>query len=75
MRDWSWWDTLLVLAAMIVTALTITAARGAEIPPVRYDYIPLDTVGCGHLERCVPRERVRWMSHNPFAATRRTETR
>jgi hypothetical protein len=55
---------------MIVTALTITAARGAEIPPVRYHSIPLDTVGCGHLERCTLRERVRWMSDNPFAEGR-----
>jgi hypothetical protein len=70
MSRWTWWETLVVLGAMIVTGLTIAAARRQDTPPVRYDFIPLDTVGCGVLVRCEIKTMPRFMSHNPFAETR-----
>ena len=83
MNRYTWTDWFLVAAAVAAVAFTLslrakmddrTAPRTVPLDTVSRT-VPLDTVPCGHLERCTPRERVRWMSDHPFAAPRRTETR
>jgi hypothetical protein len=67
MNRWQWPDTVLVLAAIVLTlalAASLRADGAATCHPPRA--VPLDTVGCGHLENCTPLVRVRWMSDNPF---------
>jgi hypothetical protein len=68
---WTWHDTLLVCAATMLTLALAASLRadGAATCAPRGRAIPLDTVGCGHLEDCTPLVRVRWMSDNPFAAS------
>jgi len=67
MSPWTWEDTLwlAIVLGVWLFALTYEPPRPT---PARQSVIPTDTIGCGHLEKCVPRERVRWMSHNPFAS-------
>jgi hypothetical protein len=73
---WNWPDTLLTLAAVILTlalAASLRADGAATCHAPRA--VPLDTVPCGHLDDCTPLVRVRWMSDHPFAAPGHTETR
>jgi hypothetical protein len=69
MSRWTWADTVLVIAALGIAGMAL-AARRQDAPPVRYDFIPLDTVGCGVLVRCEIKTMPRYMSHHPFAETR-----
>jgi len=67
MSRWTWPDTLLTLAAVILTlalAASLRADGAATCHAPRA--VPLDTVPCGHLKDCTPLVRVRWMSDNPF---------
>ena len=67
MNRWTWPDTALTLAAVLLTlalAASLRADGAATCQTVRE--VPLDTLGCGHLEDCTPLVRVRWMSDNPF---------
>jgi hypothetical protein len=68
MNRWTWPDTVLTLAAVIL-ALALAASLRADGASVCHAprAVPLDTVPCGHLEDCTPLVRVRWMSDNPFA--------
>jgi hypothetical protein len=77
MNRWTWPDTVLVLAAIVLTLALAASLRvdGAATCQAAVRTVPLDTVGCGRLETCTPTVRARWMSHNPFAAPSRTETR
>jgi len=68
MNRWQWPDTLLTLAAVILTlalAASLRADGVAACQPAQRA-IPLDTVPCGHLTTCTPLVRVRYMSVNPF---------
>jgi hypothetical protein len=68
MSRWTWPDTVLVLAAVILTlalAASLRADGAATCHAPRA--VPMDTVGCGRLEACTPTVRARWMSENPFA--------
>jgi hypothetical protein len=68
MNRWQWPDTMLTLAAVMLTLALAASLRadGAATCRPSGRAIPLDTVGCGHLEDCTPLVRVRWMSDNPF---------
>ena len=68
MNRWQWPDTLLVCAATMLTLALAASLRadGAATCHAAPRVVPLDTVGCGHLENCTPLVRVRWMSDNPF---------
>jgi hypothetical protein len=62
MNRWNWLDTLLTLAAVLLTLALAASLRadGAATCATRPRPIPLDTVDC------TPLVRVRWMSDNPF---------
>jgi len=76
MNRWTWADTGLTAAAVLLAAAllltwTSTTATSCATPHT----VPTDTVGCGGLVRCTAVTRPRWMSHHPFAAPSRQETR
>jgi hypothetical protein len=77
MDRWTWHDTAIVCVALIVLGgLAALIAQPVPPPPVRLNTLQLDTIGCGHVARCTPITRPRWMSDNPFfAAPGSTETR
>ena len=68
MNRWTSPDTLLLCVAILLTLALAASLRadGAATCHAAPRAIPLDTVGCGHLEDCTPLVRVRWMSANPF---------
>jgi hypothetical protein len=68
---WTWTDTLVVavLAWLIATGVLVwQQSRIVPVAPNPEYPIALDTVGCGHVARCVPSVRARWMSGNPVGA-------
>lgn len=70
MSKWTWTDTLVtaVLAWLLATGVLVWQQARMERPqPTRPTVIVLDTVGCGHVVRCVPAVRARWASVQPFA--------
>jgi hypothetical protein len=69
MNGWTWSDTLWLGIVLVLWAFAHVNAQ-PQSPPVRYDFIPLDTVGCGVLERCEIKTMSRYMSHHPFAEGR-----
>jgi hypothetical protein len=68
MSRWTWADTVLLLAAVLLTLALVASLRadGAATCQAAVRTVPLDTVGCGRLEACTPTVRARWMSVNPF---------
>jgi hypothetical protein len=78
MNRWMLEDAAWAIVVLSIGALLIAASlRGDRVAPCQAfaQAVPMDTVPCGHLTRCTPTERARWMSEHPFAAPRRTETR
>jgi hypothetical protein len=73
MNRYTWTDWLLVAAAIAAVAFTLSLRAKMDdrtAPGTVSRTVPLDTVPCGHLERCTPLVRVRWMSDNPLAGWR-----
>jgi hypothetical protein len=77
MNRWTLEDAAWAIVVLSIGALLIAASlRGDRVAPCHAPRaVPMDTVPCGHLTRCTPTTRARWMSDHPFAAPRRPETR
>jgi hypothetical protein len=73
MSRWMLEDTAWAVVVLSIGALLIAASlRGDRVAPCQAfaQAVPLDTVPCGHLTRCTPTGRARWMSENPLAGWR-----
>jgi hypothetical protein len=73
MSRWTLEDAAWAVVVLSIGALLIAASlRGDRVAPCQAfaQAVPLDTVPCGHLTRCTPTERARWMSENPLAGWR-----
>jgi hypothetical protein len=67
MNRWTWEDTIVALALVLIVAVLYEWAVRADVAAhAAPRAVPLDTVPCGHLEDCTPLVRVRYGAMNPF---------